>query len=99
MLSILLSTEFYAGRDDLMIDEIITFFVAGMKTIQISSTNLIYYLTKYKDIRHTLLSEIRPAVDKVKANIVEGLTYETVMEFQYLFQCYYESLRIEPPLT
>ncbi len=33
LLSILLSTEFYEGRDDLMIDEILTFFVAGMKTI------------------------------------------------------------------
>lgn len=33
LLSILLSTEFYEGKDDLVIDEILTFFVAGMKTI------------------------------------------------------------------
>jgi cytochrome P450 len=35
----------------------------------------------------------------VKDNIVEGLEYDTVMDFEYLHQCYYESLRIEPPIS
>jgi cytochrome P450 len=42
---------------------------------------------------------LRPFLDKVKDNLLNGLDYETVMEFQYLFQCYYESLRIEPPIA
>jgi cytochrome P450 len=82
-----------------MIDEIITFFIAGMKTIQISSTNLIYYMTKNPEMRAKLLKEILPPVEKAKQNIVEELTYDTVMDFTYLFQCYSESLRIEPPVT
>lgn len=46
LLSILTSTDFL-GNDNLIIDEIVTFFLAGMKTMQISTTNLIYYLTKH----------------------------------------------------
>jgi cytochrome P450 len=33
LLTILTTTEFFAGDDNLIIDEIITFFLAGMKTI------------------------------------------------------------------
>ena len=47
LLSILINTDFFQGNDELIIDEVITFFLAGMKTIQISTTNLIYYLTKH----------------------------------------------------
>lgn len=43
LLSILLSTDFYRqSGDEAIIDEIFTFFFAGMKTIQISTTNLMY---------------------------------------------------------
>lgn len=84
LLTILTSTDFYKGNDDLIIDEIVTFFFAGMKTIQISTTNLIYYLTKHQDIKAKLLKEILPPVEKAKNNIVEDLEYDTVMEFEYL---------------
>ena len=33
----------------------------------------------------------------IKDNILDGLEYDTVMEFDYLQHCFYESLRIEPP--
>lgn len=55
-----------------------------MKTIQVSTTNLIYYLTKHPEIKQKLLKEILPPVELVKNNILEGLDYETVMEFEYL---------------
>jgi len=45
LLSILLKDEIHKDDDNLIIDEILTFFLAGMFTVQISSTNLIYYLT------------------------------------------------------
>ncbi len=51
LLTILMSSEFYVNQDSMMIDEIFTFFLAGMKTIQVSTTNLIYYITKHKDIK------------------------------------------------
>ena len=33
LLSILMTNEFFAQNDDLIIDELLTFFLAGMKTI------------------------------------------------------------------
>jgi len=32
-------------------------------------------------------------------NIVKGLDYDSVMEFEYLAQCFNESMRIEPPVA
>lgn len=55
-------------------------------------------MTKHPEIKAKLLNEILTPVEKVKDNILEGLTYDTVMEFNYLYQCYSESLRIEPPI-
>jgi cytochrome P450 len=43
------------------------------------------------------MTEILPAVERVKDNIKEGLSYDTVTEFEYLHNCFSESLRIEPP--
>jgi len=80
-----------------MIDEIIIFYIAGMETIQVSSTNLIYYLTKHSEFREKLLKEILPPVELAKNDLINDLTYDTVMDFDYLQMCYNESLRIEPP--
>jgi len=46
LLTILIGTELFCRNDDFIIDEIITFFFAGMKTIQTTTANLMYYLEK-----------------------------------------------------
>lgn len=48
------------------------------------------------NIKQKLLAEILPAVDRVKNDIVDGLEYDTVMDFEYLPKCFYEVLRLEP---
>jgi cytochrome P450 len=59
LLSILIASEFFRDNNDgMIIDEIFTFFLAGMKTIQASTTNLIYYLTKHPEYKQKLLKEI-----------------------------------------
>lgn len=68
-LSVLLSSSAYEGRDELIKDELFGFFLAGMKTVQITTTNLIYYLTKHDDIRAKLMKEILPVVDAAKNDI------------------------------
>lgn len=68
-LSVLLSSSSYEGRDELIKDELFGFFLAGMKTVQITTTNLIYYLTKHDDIRAKLMKEILPVVDAAKNDI------------------------------
>lgn len=98
LLSILLESDFYTQKngDDLIIDEVFTFFLAGMKTIQVTTTNLVYYLTKQQDIRNKLLAELLPAMDQIKTDLQGKLDYDYVMEFEYLQMCFNESLRLEP---
>lgn len=55
------------------------------------------HLANNHEVRNKLLAEILPSVEAAKDNIVENLEYETVKEFDYLYHCYNESLRIEPP--
>lgn len=93
----MIESEIYKNDDECMKDEIFTFFLAGMKTIQLSTCNLIYYLTIHPEIKAKLLKEILPPVEAAAKNIVEDLDYDTVNDFEYLRMCYNESLRIEPP--
>ena len=96
LLNILLTDEFYSSHEAVLIDEIITFFVAGMKTVAIATANLICYMDHNPDVKKKLLDEIIPVVEAAKENIAENLEYEAVMDLEYLHMCYYESLRIDP---
>jgi BMFP domain-containing protein YqiC len=49
-------------------------------------------------IKSDLLAEILPPVQEAKLDIVERLEFDTVMEFELLQRCFYEALRIEPPV-
>lgn len=84
LLTILVTTPEYNNDDESIKDEIFGFFMAGMKTIQISTTNMIYQLTKNPEIKAKLMKEILPAVEEVQDNIIEKLSYDTVMEFEYM---------------
>lgn len=68
-LSVMLKSESYGGKDDAIIEELFSFYVAGMKTIQITTTNLIYYMTKHTDLRERLFKEILPVVEKASDDI------------------------------
>lgn len=69
-----------------------------MKTIQVTTTNLFYYMAKHDEYREKLFKEILPPVERVKDNIMEEFDYDTVMEFDYLQRVFYETMRIEPPV-
>jgi cytochrome P450 len=64
LLSILISTEFFKGNDAFVIDEMLTFFIAGMKTIQATTTNLICYLEMNPLCKARLMEEVLPVVQK-----------------------------------
>lgn len=99
LLSILIQNEFFESNDNLIVDELVTFFFAGMKTIQATTTNLIFHMEANPELKLKLLSEILPPVEKATNNIVEDLHYDTVMDFEMLQRCFQETLRIEPPIT
>lgn len=80
-MSILLEAELYKDDEELIIDDIITFFVAGMRTITVSTTNTIMNLLQNRDWLAKIIDEVTPALEGAQGDIVRDLHYETVMEF------------------
>ena len=78
LLSILMNTEFYRGNDNEMLDELCTFFLAGMKTVQLTTANTLMFLAQNPHINQRMMSEIMPVMEEVKDNILENMTYEKV---------------------
>jgi cytochrome P450 len=97
-MSILLEAEIYKDDEELIIDDIITFFAAGMRTITVSTTNTIVHLLKNPEWYSRVLKEISPALSAAQGNVVQDLSYEKVMEFNNLMLFYTEVLRLEPPI-
>ena len=102
LLSILCSDEYFASHPSDMVDEIITMFLAGSFTLKTSNSNLIQYLAMNPEVHSKLMKEIKSEILKgedlnqpIDTNKV--FTYETVDNLRYFVQCFYESLRIEPP--
>lgn len=66
-LSILRTSDLYKNNIDKMIDELLTIFLAGSKTVQTSTTNLLCYMNmpKHKAIKERLLAEIDSKLDPI----------------------------------
>jgi cytochrome P450 len=88
-------------RDDevKMIDELLTIFLAGSKTVQISTNNLLCYLNEYPEVKAKLLNEIDGRIKSIGGD-TEGpsFDYDLAEEFDYVRQCFYETNRIEGPI-
>jgi len=54
-LQILITDMNYKEDSSKIVDEMITFFFAGMKTIMLSTTNLIVYLARDKALKQRLI--------------------------------------------
>ena len=81
---------------DVIRDAVFTMFIAGFKTVQITTTNLIYKLLTNPAIYDKLMTEIRPPIDALNGKIQEGFTPEMAMDLDYLHCCYWEAMRLEP---
>ena len=97
LLSILSTVPGYKGDWKRITHELGTFLFAGMRTVQMTTTNTIYYVSKHPHCYEKLMAELTSPLEKAKGNFVEDLDYETVSGFDYLPQCYNESLRINAP--
>ena len=74
-------------------------FLAGSKTVQTSTANLLMYLELYPKVAQTLQNEIDTKLNPIKNDLLNGLTYDLAEEFDYARYCFNETLRIEPPLA
>jgi len=73
-------------------------FLAGMKTIQVSSSNTIMYLAGHPEIKQKLIAEVDSFLTPIADDLQEKSTMEIADQFSYLLYCYWESLRVEPPV-
>ena len=57
-MEILLKDENFAGNDDMIVDECLTFFFAGSQTSSGAAQNLILMLIKHPEIKEKILKEL-----------------------------------------
>ncbi|TNV80196.1 hypothetical protein FGO68_gene6044 [Halteria grandinella] len=105
ILTIMLQQPSVFATNDSMIDEIITFFLAGSFTLKTTNSNLLMYLDCNPKVYSTLMGELRETVfcEALKnggsriEDPIASLSIESVEGLRYFSQCFYETLRLEPP--
>ncbi len=103
LLTILLSDDLFKNNNKAMIDEIITFFLAGSFSLRSVGSNLLMYLGIYTEAKTKLMNELiethlKDFVNDTKPVDTEKVyTFKSVENLRYFTNCFYESLRMEPP--
>lgn len=59
LLSILLEDELYKNNDEVIVDECITFFLAGSQTVKATDANILIHLIQNDDVRDRLMKELK----------------------------------------
>jgi len=72
-------------------------FIAGSKTVQTTTSNLITSLLFNPDCYKRLREEIDPLMSRVQDDIMAKMNLEDVEELEFTKMCYMESMRIEAP--
>jgi cytochrome P450 len=75
LLAILLNDELFKDNNKAMIDEIITFFLAGSFTLRSTNSNMFMYLAMYPEVRSKLMKEI--VETHLKDHIKDGQPIDT----------------------
>ena len=90
MLDLLINDDLYAENGfGTLIDDIIVMFIAGMETIQISTTNLVQHLTILPDMKSRLLMETESVLKAAdQTGLVRSLTTEMVDNFNFTRNCF-----------
>lgn len=74
-------------------------FIAGSKTVQTTTTNLIATMAHEPEAFSRLRAEIDSFMGRVKDDIMTKMNLEEVEELEFVKMCYQESLRRDPPLA
>ena len=86
-MSLLLEDENYQNREDI-IDDVILMYIAGSKTVQATTSNLITSLIFNQECFKKLRAEIDPFMERVKDNIMGKMKLEDLDDLEYVKQCY-----------
>ena len=99
MISILSQDPTYKDDFEGITDDVIVMFLAGSKTLQTTTTNLITHLLHRPDIKEKIFQELNPVLEKCKEDFMTLLTTQEVDELEYLKMCYYETMRFDSPIA
>lgn len=76
-----------------------TLFLAGTAATKIAIVNMLVHLVRNPELKAKLLAEVDEVTNTFKdsRDLQEKYELEVADEFEFLRQCFNESLRIEPP--
>eukprot|EP00873_Tetraselmis_striata_P018906 jgi/Tetstr1/439170/TSEL_027621.t1 len=77
--------------NELIRQQLITFFVAGHDSTSSLLTSVIYYLTQHPDVEERVVAEVRAVLGD------EEPTYDKLKKLSYTMQVMQEALRLNPP--
>lgn len=97
MLSIIVNDENYKNENDI-IDDFLVMFIAGAKTVQLTTSNFIMCLKHRPDIKAKFEAEYQPMMELVKDDIMGKMTAEMVEDLDYTKLVYQEILRRYTPI-
>ena len=98
MISILIEDPTYKDQVEDIVDDVIVMFIAGSKTLQTTTTNLITHLLHRPDIKEKLYAEVNPILERTQEDFMKLLTTDVIEELDYLKMCYSEVLRHDSPI-
>ena len=96
IVSLLLQDENYQDSEDI-IDDLFVMFIAGSKTVQTTTSNLITSMIYNPDKNAKMMAEIDPYMEKIQDDIQNKMNLEDVDELVYVKMCYQESMRRYSP--
>jgi cytochrome P450 len=97
MLSIIVNDENYQNEEDI-IDDFLVMFIAGAKTVQITTTNFIMMMKHRPDIKAKFEAEYQPLMEQVKDDIMKKMTPDLIENLEYTKMTYQEILRRYSPI-
>jgi len=87
----------------MLIDECCTFMIAATQTTTTAVGNIMFFLTRHKEIRKKAQDDIATLIDGDVHEVTDWtkvLTYDNIAsELHYITMCVNEALRIDPPLS
>lgn len=83
IVSLLLQDENYQNREDI-IDDIIVMYIAGSRTVQTTTSNLITSLIFNPEYYKKLHEETDPFMERVKDDIMGKMNLEDIEELEYV---------------
>lgn len=104
-LSILIHDPIF--QDEMIVDECLTFFLAGSQTTAVTTANAICYMLMKPEIEKKLRNSLTLNFENYKKReasleeLANEITLETLdmAKDDYIKMCFNESLRIEPPVS